>query len=249
MKGYESEINKDINLPNNIGYMSKKQEQSSIEKEGVFKNMTNYLSFENLKIIEKQKENSICKIINTNEVAGTGFLSLIPYPDKLNQLPVLITCNHVINGDEKEVKLIFNDKFTKILKLDDKRKIYRDDEKDIAIIEIKKEDNYNYNDMLEIDYNIFEEKNIKELKSIYIIHYPIGKELSLSIGLIDKIKDENITHKCATESGSSGAPIINLNNFKVIGINIGADKVLSLNIGLLLKESINNFNKNENKKG
>ena len=182
-------------------------------------------------------------------MTGTGFLSLIPYPDKLNQLPVLITCNHVINGDEKEVKLIFNDKFTKILKLDDKRKIYIDNEKDIAIIEIKKEDNYNYNDMLEIDYNIFEEKNIKELKSIYIIHYPFGKESSLSIGLIDKIKDEDITHKCATESVSSGAPIINLNNFKVIGINIGADKVLSLNIGLLLKESINNFNKNENIKG
>ena len=103
--------------------------------------------------------------------------------------------------------------------------------------------------MLEIDCNIFEEKNIKELKSIYIIHYPIGKESSLSIGLIDNIKDEDIQHKCATESGSSGAPIINLNNFKIIGIHIGTDKVLSLNIGLLLKESINKYNKNENKKG
>ena len=103
--------------------------------------------------------------------------------------------------------------------------------------------------MLEIDCNIFEERNIKELKSIYIIHYPFGKESSLSIGLIDKIKDEDIKHKCATESGSSGAPIINLNNFKVIGIHKGAHKELSLNIGLLLKESINKFNKNENKKG
>ena len=94
MEEYESKINKDTNVANNIGCMSKKQEQSSIEKEGVFKNMTNNLTFENLKIIEIQKENSICKIINTNEVTGTGFLSLIPYPDKLNQLPVLITCNH-----------------------------------------------------------------------------------------------------------------------------------------------------------
>ena len=80
----------DNNISTNIDYMKKKQELSSIEKEGVFKNMVNYLTFENLKIIEKQKKNSICQIINPNKVTGTGFLSLIPYPDKLNQLPVLL---------------------------------------------------------------------------------------------------------------------------------------------------------------
>ena len=66
--------------------------------------MANYIPFDNFKIMENQKINSICKILNGKILTGTGFLALIPYPNKVNQLPVLITCNHVINGNEKELK-------------------------------------------------------------------------------------------------------------------------------------------------
>ena len=55
-------------------------------KEGVYENMPNYLNFEGIKIIENQKINSICKIINGKKVKGTGFLVMIPNPDRLNQL-------------------------------------------------------------------------------------------------------------------------------------------------------------------
>jgi len=223
-----------------------------ITTEATYGNMAKYLNFENLKVIENQKINSICKIINVNEVSGTGFLALIPYPDRLNPLPVLFTCNHVIKGNENEIKLIFNDKLEKILKLNNTRKIYINKDKDITIIEIKKEDNYDINNFLEIDYNIFENKDLNEIyKSIYIIHFPFGKESNLSIGTIEKIEDDLIKHKCATEKGSSGAPIINLNNFKIIGIHQGTEKIHSLNIGILLTNIINDFNKSkdsENKK-
>jgi hypothetical protein len=159
-------------------------------------------------------------------------------------LPVLITCNHVINGNENEIKLIFNDKIEKILKLNNTRKIYTNEKKDITIIEIKKEDNYDINNFLEIDYDIFKNINLNDkFKSIYIIHFPNGNESSLSIGLIDKIEDDIIQHKCATQKGSSGAPIINLNNYKIIGIHQGTEIVLSLNSGILLKNIINDFNK------
>ena len=44
----------------------------------------------------KQMNKSICKIDNENST-GTGFLCLIPFPDSLSLLRVLITCNHVFN--------------------------------------------------------------------------------------------------------------------------------------------------------
>ena len=53
---------------------------------------------------------SICKII-MKEVKGfgTGFFCRIPFPDSLNFLPVLITCNHILG--EKHIlngqKIIF----------------------------------------------------------------------------------------------------------------------------------------------
>ena len=250
----ESEKNKEANLPANINQNVNpnpninQNNNSPLIKEGVYENMPNYLNFEGIKIIENQKINSICKIINGKKVKGTGFLVMIPNPDRLNQLPVLITCNHVINGNENEIKLIFNDKIEKILKLNNTRKIYTNETKDVTIIEIKKEDNYNINNFLEIDYDIFENINLNDkFKSIYIIHFPFGNESSLSIGIIDKIEDDIIQHKCATQKGSSGAPIINLNNYKIIGIHQGTEKVLSLNSGMLLKNIINDFNKGKYK--
>ena len=222
MRISESKRNSQANLPNNIN----KNQNTQFNKEAFYKNMANYLNFNQIKIIEKQKENSVCKIINGNKLFGAGFLALIPYPDRFNLLPVLITCNNVISGIEKEIKLIFNDKLEKILKLNNTRKIYINKDKDITIIEIKKEDNYDINNFLEIDYNIFENINLNEkFKSIYIIHFPNGNESSLSIGLIEKIEDDIIQHKCATQKGSSGAPIINLNNYKIIGIHQGSEIV------------------------
>jgi hypothetical protein len=126
-----------------------KTEKGQYEKEPLSLHDKNYInSDDKIKKIEKQKENSICKIINTNKTIGTGFLCLIPYPDKASQIPTLITCNHIIKGDEEEVKLIFNERTEKILKLE-KRKIYisNEEDKDIIIIELKKEDNFDRSNM------------------------------------------------------------------------------------------------------
>ena len=49
------------------------------------------------KIIE-QMEKSIFKII-IGKNQGTGFFSKIPFPNKENMLPVLITNNHIIDDD------------------------------------------------------------------------------------------------------------------------------------------------------
>jgi len=55
-----------------------------------------------LEIILRQTKESICKIICNDRENGTGFFCLIPFPDKFNLLPVLITNNHVL--DKKKFK-------------------------------------------------------------------------------------------------------------------------------------------------
>ena len=206
------------------------------------------ISFEGLAVINEQKENNVCKIVKENDVTGTGFLCLIPFPDKLHPLPVLFTCNHVLNGDDikpgKEIKMIFNDKIEKILKIDDSRMTYTSEENefDTTIIEIRNEDNFDINNMLEIDNNIYKDNLDKfyQNRTVYIIHYPNGLNSSYSSNIIKYIDNNKIFHICATENGSSGSPIFNLQNFKVMGIHTGSEK---FNKGTIIKDPIEGFNK------
>ena len=58
-------------------------------------------------------------------------------------------------------------------------------------------------------------------ETVYIIQYPEGK-LSVSYGVLDKILEDKkyiFNHKCSTKVGSSGSPILNSNNNKLIGIH------------------------------
>ena len=54
-------------------------------------------------------------------------------------------------------------------------------------------------------------------------------------------KGNKIGYKCETQEGSSGSPIINLNNYNVIGIHCGAAIGKKLNIGEILKLPIIEF--------
>lgn len=51
----------------------------------------------------------------------------------------------------------------------------------------------------------------------------------------------NFDHLCSTENGSSGAPIINLSNLKIIGIHKEASNNYNYNIGLFLYEPLKIF--------
>ena len=82
--------------------------------------------------------------------------------------------------------------------------------------------------------------------TIYIIQYPGGKRLGVSYGILNRIykdKEYNFNHLCCTEEGSSGSPIINPINNKVIGVHKEADKIY--NKGLFINYAIEDFiNKN-----
>ena len=112
----------------------------------------------------------------------------------------------------------------------------------MVIIKINREENYiKY---LELDDNLFNknsEKGYNE-ESIYILHYPNSSISSVSFGYgIETVKDKefDISHKCNTETGSSGGPILNLSTNKVIGIHKAFINRKKFNIGTLLKYPIN----------
>ena len=45
-------------------------------------------------------------------------------------------------------------------------------------------------------------------------------------------------HLCSTDKGSSGSPILNINNNKLIGIHRGANNIHEFNKGIILIFSI-----------
>jgi len=220
------------------------------------------VDLEGTKLILSQMENCICKIVKDDGQKGTGFFSTIPFPDEKNLLKVLITNNHVLNeNDIKNNKIIKFIMYNKEKNIEVEKQIIIDNNRkkltmkkekdgiDITIIEIKPNKDKIYK-FLDIDDKALE-LNCKR-KSIYILHYPRDK-LLVSYGLMkDILEGKKINHYCNTEDGSSGSPILSLNNYKVIGVHYGGskNKNIKLNFGTFIKYAINEFynrNKNENK--
>ena len=100
---------------------------------------------------------------------------------------------------------------------------------------------------MDIDNSIIRESPTEryEGKSIYLLHYPHGLKAECSTGIIKSLDENNqlIRHLCPTETGSSGSPILNLSNCKVIGIHIGTKEGKNWNLGAFIKVPIEIFSK------
>ena len=204
-------------------------EKSFIKNNGNYQKFElNQITIEGTKIILNQMINCMCKIIIDDKNTINGFFMKIPN-NSIN-LSLLITNKLILNKIEKKnsfIELTMNDdKIYKKIELNNSRKIIKFLKYDIVIIEIfPKEDKIN--DYLELDEDIFEEGEEQNLtnKNIYIIQYPSmdkGSQIaSLSSGKIKKIQDYFICHLCGTKPGSSGSPILKVENNKLIGIHIG----------------------------
>ena len=189
------------------------------------------ITYECTKKIIEQMESSICKI-KIGQERATGFFCKIPFPDEKNMLSVFITNNHVIDEDLLNKNdtsfsiFIKEEKEKKEINLNNRMK-YTNKDYDTTIIEINEKDNIkNY---LELDENIINSltnnkannNNDYEDKTLYIIQYPEG-ELSVSYGILNNIcldKKHDFNHSCSTNNGSSGSPILNIINNKIIGIH------------------------------
>ena len=226
-------------------------------KESILTGYPNVISYECTKKIIEQMERNICKI-NIGMNQGTGFFCKIPFPNENNMLPVLITNNHIINSDilyKKNIKIKLDIKEEENIKeiILNKRMKYTNEEYDITIIEIKEEDNIN--NYLELDDIIINDisNNMNKNKeyinqTIYIIQYP-ENNLSVSYGILKDIYEDenyNFNHKCCTKGGSSGSPILNINN-KLIGIHKEGNDKKQYNKATFLNYPIKKFIELNNK--
>ena len=81
-------------------------------------------------------------------------------------------------------------------------------------------------------------------KTIYIIGYPNSEKVKVSYGVLknkELEKECDFNYLCSTEKGSSGSPILNLENNKIIGIHKQCNNNKNYNTGAFLKLSINGF--------
>ena len=187
----------------------------------------------------------ICKI--SGKMVGTGFFCKIKYDNEL--IPVLMTNYHVLDDnyikDHKQINIYINNNM-KIIKIYSDSLIYSSDvnKYDITIIKLNNDDEIN--NYLEIEENIFKDnsEDIFKNESIYILHFPKGGEAHISYGCgIEKINEYEIMHKCNTDSGSSGGPILNKLNNKIIGIHRGYYTRKNYNYGTLLKYPLNELSR------
>ena len=215
------------------------------------------ISLKQTSIILNQMQTCVCRIHN-GQKKGTGFFLKIPY--QKNDLPVLITNNHVL-GEEKiaEGQLItlslqsLNDveETTINIEIDNGRKRYTNEILDVTIIELNDSDNIKH--FLTLDKKVIniissENKdrteyfnNIYESISLYILKY-VENNILASFGLLQQISQNSIYHKCSTVYGSSGSPIILLDTNEVIGVHFGPAKhTPNTNKGTFLVEPIRQF--------
>lgn len=194
--------------------------------------------------------------IKINGINGTGFFTKIPWNKEF--IKVLITNNHIINEKDIENENAFiitfnNNKIDKkFIKINKKKKNFTNKDLDITIIEITEKDEIY--DFLELDEEIinnitlfnpqlenFNKNYINQ--SVYILNYLNGDKIMASYGLITDIKGHEIDHNCNTDQGSSGSPILSLDNNKLIGVHYGTSNKFKYNKGSLIVFAIIEFNK------
>ena len=212
----------------------------------------NPISFEQTKKILEQMGNYICKIIIDNDTKGTGFLCKIPLHGDNKLAPVLITNNNVINDDilarKKDITIeLFCTSSKKQKKLNlSNRTAYNNKKLGISIIEIVNKDGFKNINMFELDEDMLSGKTDKFIdKSIYMIHSN-QKTLYVSYGLVNDIgknQSYNFMHTCKAFNGSSGSPILNLENNKIIGIHSSTNANINEGFFLNFSASKENLNK------
>ena len=169
----------------------------------------------------------------------------------------LFTCNHVLNENYltsknkieiknkssinhinlKKSELYTLEHYKKEENNLNKRKIITDTFLDYTCIELFDND---FDNNIEL-FDIYKDE-LKINKDIFILQHPKGEDiLSYSLGQILKIQNSIIYHLASTEQGSSGSPLLNREDFSVIGIHFGGVKN-NFNVARDIKSIIDDIN-------
>ena len=203
-----------------------------------------------------QIKNNICKIISNDGKIGTGFFCKISFPQSSASIKVLMTTNHILGDNditpEKNIQIILYNEQSFNLSIGDSRRIYTEKLFDITIIEIKNEDNLNIGDqLLEIDEQVIDDNAIRNNmfidKSVYLCDFS-NKEIMCSVGLVQEISsnDYSIQTLCFNKRESSGGPMFNSSNSKIIGIHKGSKGGMNWKYGTFIRGPIEYFNQKYN---
>ena len=213
-------------------------------------NLQKNINLKEMKKFAELGQKAICKIKIFGGY-GSGFFCKIPDLNKLDNSNLLLYCLvtnfHVLNNeflDEKQkIELEINNNSVTI-PLDNERKIWMNKDMDYTIIEIKKSDNID--SFLDYDEKIntddFNNKEYKEA-SILLPTFMKSGEIETDKGSVVLISNNSFIfhHTCNTDPGSSGGPIILIDNFTVIGIHKGYDKKNNKNVGIFLYNILKNM--------
>ena len=231
-----------------MGFGASKKKNIKLESSDE-KDMVNENSI--IEFLSKAKK-AICEIKMPNGKFGSGFFCKIPYTDNNNLLlPLLITCNHVLNEDlitSKDIKIVLDGE-GKTISLKQRKK-WTDKYLDFACIEIKEKED-NINTFYYLDDNVLDEKcsnNCYLNKNVLIFGINgIDKQIGFSNGLIKKCKTYSFSYNCDTYPGCSGGCIVNQDNNCVIGIHKGENINGDLNLGIFIREIFKYIKDNKEK--
>ena len=186
---------------------------------------------------------SVCKIIVERKM-GSGFFLKIDGSKKY-----LITAYHVISENDinEDINLEIYNKTLMVLKLEN-RDIKYLKEKDITIIEIKEADEI-FKDIkfLYYDSNYIYGYEIYKNKKVLNLRLLSDETFSFATGVIKEVNNFQFEHTISMDWGSSGGPIIllndNSNDIPVIGIHKGGNQNKKTNIGIFIGEIFFAFKK------
>ena len=168
------------------------------------------------------KKNSICLIqvsSNNSSWTGTGFFIEFPFPSIDNPISGIMTNNHVLGAKQ----LVSGSKFTIVadstnksftINLNDNLFLFTSELIDITFIQLSP------HMIREINPTFLYASDSDSQKDdrITVLQHPKGGELLFSQGTIVSFWGCDYLHRCSTEYGSSGSPLLN-HNFEVVGVH------------------------------
>ena len=188
------------------------------------------------------KEDSMCVIYSKNKRGMGFFLRVNEQIFPFNKC--LMTSRYILDENDLRINIIdiiYQNK-TKKLIINQRRKVYTDNELGYTCIEILNEDGikqyFGIDNNIGVNQYIFSLEIIQNNKNV--------NELSFSSGKIISMDDNyKIWHTCSIKRDSFGIPIISKFPYNVIGIQNGNEKHnkfnMSININCIINDIINKY--------